>query len=245
LIVALPARAKLNLDLRIIGRRPDGYHDINTTMQTIELHDLLSLGFVTGETALTVSGLDVPERDNTVLKAHAALERAVDRKLATSFHLEKRIPPGSGMGGASSDAAAALIGLKTLFRLDVDLAPVAAEVGSDIPFFLEGGCAIVGGRGEKVTPVPCAHAWFALAWPGIELSTRSVYQAWDQVGGEDLRPAAEHVEPRLKEFAGRLGEGWRMTGSGSAFFKETATEQEASRAIQGLDCWTAVTAAVQ
>jgi 4-diphosphocytidyl-2-C-methyl-D-erythritol kinase len=241
LLVALPARAKLNLDLKVVGRRPDGYHDIKTTMQTIELHDLLSIGTVIGETGLELAGVAVPERDNTVLKAQAALERAVDKKLAASFHLEKRIPPGSGMGGASSDAAAALIGLKALFRLDVDLAAVAEEVGSDVPFFLRGGRAVVEGRGEKVTPVPSTQQWFAIAWPGIELSTKDVYQAWDQVKGDDLRRAAEHVEPRLKEFARTLGDGWRMTGSGSAFFKPTSTETEAKKAIESLECWTTVT----
>ena len=245
MIVALPARAKLNLDLRVIARRPDGFHDIKTTMQTIELHDLLSLEPVLGDTALHVSGMKVPENDNTVLKAHAALERAVGRELPVSFHLEKRIPPGAGLGGASSDAAAALTGLKSMFRLDVDLAPIAEEVGSDVPFFLHGGAAVVEGRGERVTPAVTTPRWFAIAWPGIELSTRAVYQAWDDVEGDDLRTAAEHVEPRLKAFASRLGPGWRMTGSGSAFFKATATEEAAGQAVHGLECWTAVSRALQ
>ena len=240
MILALPARAKLNLDLRVIGRRPDGYHDIKTTMQTITLHDLLTIEMVTGETELTVSGMNISGSGNSVLKAHAALERAAGKRLPVMFHLEKRIPPGSGMGGASSDAAAALIGLKSLFKLDLDLNPVAAEVGSDVPFFLRGGAALVEGRGERLTPIAPTPAWFALAWPGIELSTKDVYAMWDEVKGSDLRTAAEHVEPRLKEFAKTLGDGWRMTGSGSAFFKSTRTRSEAEGVIAGLDCWTAV-----
>ena len=96
------------------------------------------------------------------------------------------------------------------------------------------------GRGERLTPLPSQEAWFAIAWPGIVLSTESVYRAWDEVKG-DLQRAAEHAEPRLKEFAGTLGPGWRMTGSGSAFFKETETAQQAKEAVAGLDCWTAVT----
>jgi 4-diphosphocytidyl-2-C-methyl-D-erythritol kinase len=233
----------LNLDLQVIGRRPDGYHEIRTTMQTIELHDLLSLGRGTGETGLTISGMGVTG-ENSVLKAHAALERAVNRKLDVAFALEKRIPLGSGMGGASSDAAATLMALKPLFGLDVNLAPVAAEVGSDVPFFLHGGRAIVEGRGERVTPLPDEDAWFAIAWPGIELSTMAVYEAWDELGGDDLRRAAEHVEPRLSKFAQSLGAGWRMTGSGSAFFKRVDTEEEGKRAIAMLDCWKVVTPAV-
>jgi len=243
--LAVPARAKLNLDLEVIGRRPDGYHDLRSTMQTVELHDLLRID-TANETTLTTSGLSVRNNDNSVLKAHAALERAANRKLPAAFHLEKTIPSGSGMGGASSDAAATLRGLKQLFELDLDLdlEPIAAQVGSDVPFLIHGGTALVEGRGERVTPIATTPAWFAIAWPGIELSTQTVYQAWDEVKGKDLRRAAEHVEPRLKAFATMLGEGWRMTGSGSAFFKPAATENEARVAIRGLDCWTAVTRAM-
>ena len=239
MITSLPARAKLNLDLRVVGRRADGYHEIRTTMQTVALQDLLSLG----ETGLTISGMTVTG-DNSVVKAHSALERALKRNLYVSLELDKRIPPGSGMGGASSDAAATLMGLKSLFRLDVDLAPVAAEVGSDVPFFLHGGRAIVEGRGERVTLLPDEDAWFAIAWPGIELSTKAVYEAWDEVGGDDLRRAAEHVEPRLSKFAQSLGAGWQMTGSGSAFFKRVDSEEEGKRAIAKLECWKVVSQTV-
>ena len=233
----------MNLDLEVIGRRPDGFHDIRTTMQTIELHDLLSLETVVGEGTLTISGMNVSGA-NSVLRAHEALERTAGRDLDVHFELDKRIPPGSGMGGASSDAAAALVGLKSLFRLDVDLAPVAEEVGSDVPFFLHGGTALVEGRGERVTPLPDHDAWFAIAWPGIELSTKAVYAAWDEIGGHDLRRAAEHVEPRLGEFARELGDGWQLTGSGSAFFKTVDSEEEGRKAIAELDCWKTVTRSV-
>src|SRR5690242_14361981 len=141
--LAVPARAKLNLDLEILGRRSDGYHDLRSTMQAIELHDLLLIEPAT-ETALTANGLTVHNNaDNSVLKAHAALERAAHRPLPAAFHLEKRIPAGSGMGGASSDAAATLKGLNHLFKLDLDLQTIAAEIGSDVPFFLHGGTALV------------------------------------------------------------------------------------------------------
>lgn len=238
----IPAHAKLNLDLHVIGKRPDGYHDIRTTMQTIDLHD--TLGIEDGE-GLSIEGFKTVTADNSVLKAHQALEFAAHRKLPARFHLHKRIPPGSGMGGASSDAAAALKGLQQKFNLDhIDLEPIAAVIGSDVPFFLHGGRATVEGRGEQVTPIAGdpdgPQEWFAIAWPGIELSTRAVYEAWDVVRGDDLRQAAEHVEPRLKDFATMLGTGWRITGSGSAFFKSAASENEAKVAIRGLDCWTAV-----
>ena len=276
--LALPARAKLNLDLEVLKRRADGFHELRTTVQLIDLHDVLVvddsketeltvsgspelLGSLGSPTSLGLSGLSEPSppnrpglsrlsgvsgsalqhNDNSVLKAHAALERATNRRLPASFHLHKRIPPGSGMGGASSDAAATLKALKILFALrDVDLQPIAEALGSDVPYFLAGGRAILEGRGERITRLPSPHMWFAVAWPGIELSTRSVYAAWDETRGAGLRLAAERVEPRLKDFATHLGDGWRMTGSGSAFFKETATRDEAEQAIAGLDCWRVV-----
>jgi len=246
LTLALPARAKLNLDLEVIRRRPDGFHDIRTTMQAIELHDLLLITRA-DETTLTVSGMSVNNNDNSVLKAHQAVEGAANQKLPASIHLHKRIPPGSGMGGASSDAAATLRGMQVIFRLDLDLERIAEEIGSDVPFFLHGGAARVEGRGGRVTPLPTEPSWFAIAWPEIELSTGDVYQAWDHMQGEapnHLRRAAEHVEPRIKDFAQRLGSGWQLTGSGSAFFQPAITEEAANRAIANLKCWTNVSGAV-
>jgi 4-diphosphocytidyl-2-C-methyl-D-erythritol kinase len=251
LSLALPARAKLNLDLQVVRRRADGFHDLETTMQTIDLHDVLVVERAR-TTELTLSGLSVAHNDNSVLKAHDALERASGKKLPASFHLHKRIPAGSGMGGASSDAAAALKALKAVYARelgDVDLGPVAEEVGSDVPFFLTGGRAHVEGRGERVTPQPTTPLWFAIAWPGIELSTQRVYAKWDEVGGQDLREAAMRLEPRLRAFAQQLGDGWRMTGSGSAFFRTSPTRHQAEEAlaladVAQLDCWTTVATAV-
>lgn len=245
--VALPARAKLNLDLKIVGRMPDGFHQLSTTMQAIALHDLVVVSAAT-DTSLTTDGLPAPSgKDNSVLKAHALLEAAARRALPAQLHLHKRIPPGSGMGGASSDAAAVLVALKAIYQLDVDLAPVALEVGADVPFFLHGGRARAEGRGERLTPLPDERTWFAVAWPRIELSTASVYRAWDEVRGQgsnELQRAAEHADARVRDFARRLGPEWQMTGSGSAFFKACPSEADAIKAVPRLDCWTAVTCSV-
>ncbi len=241
MILALPARAKLNLDLEVVGGRADGFHDIRTTFQEIELHDLIELE-QSSDTTFTSEGFAIDPADNSVLKAQQALERAAGRPLPARIHVIKRIPPGSGMGGASSDAATTLKALKSLYALDVDLTPISQVIGSDVPFFLIGGRARAEGRGELLTPLGTTnHHYFAVAWPRIQLSTADVYRAWDEVRG-DLQRAAEHVEPRVREFARSLGAGWRMTGSGSAFFKQTYTEQEAREAISNLgDCWTTVT----
>jgi 4-diphosphocytidyl-2-C-methyl-D-erythritol kinase len=246
-ILAVAARAKLNLDLKVVGRRDDGFHEIRTHIQAIAIHDLIELA-PASRTSLEVTGLAAPTTDdNSVLKAHTALERAVGRELPTRFHLHKRIPAGSGLGGASSDAAAALRGLVAIHQLSPDLAAIAPGIGADVPFFLTGGAAIATGRGEHIAPLPTTTDWFAIAWPGIELSTGAVYRAWDEVSGDaqnQLRRAAARVEPRIAEFAERLGDRWQMTGSGSAFFTTCQSEEEARTVVASIGCWTAVTQAV-
>jgi 4-diphosphocytidyl-2-C-methyl-D-erythritol kinase len=246
LTLVVPARAKLNLDLRVIGRREDGFHDLHTTFQAIDLHDLIDVQPAT-QTRFQVEGFDLDPQDNSVVKAHTAVEQALKRELPVAIRVHKRIPPGSGMGGASSDAAATLKALTTMFNLSLDLPQLAERLGSDVPFFLFGGRARAEGRGEKLIALETGPAWFAIAWPGFELGTGDVYGAWDQVNGEgpnELRRAAEHVDPRLKQFAQGLGPGWQMTGSGSAFFKVAASDEEAQSAIADLDCWKTVAVSV-
>lgn len=251
-IIALPARAKLNLDLEVTGKRTDGMHELRSRMRAIELHDLL-VAETADETGLQVTGFELPGGPgNTVLAAHAAVEAAAGRPLPTGYRLHKRIPPGSGLGGASSDAAAAMRALVALYRLDVDLRPLAAQVGADVTFFLTGGSALVEGMGERVTPIKERQAsWYAIAWPGIELSTAAVYESWDRLGSRDsegpnqLRAAAGAVDARVDRFAEHVGQGWQMTGSGSAFFLVCPDRESAGTAVEKLDCWTAVTRSVE
>ncbi|HKC18203.1 MAG TPA: hypothetical protein VKE27_01095 [Candidatus Dormibacteraeota bacterium] len=246
MILTMPARAKLNLDLRVIARRDDGFHDLRTTFQAIDLHDLIEIGSDT-ETRFDCDGFDIDPEDNSVVQAHRAMEEATQRTLPVRIHLHKGIPPGSGMGGASSDAAATLKALSTMFNLKTDLNAIAEKLGSDVSFFLLGGRARAEGRGEKLVALESTQTWFAVAWPGFGLSTGDVYGAWDEAKGDgpnELRRAAEKVDPRLKDFAHKLGPGWQMTGSGSAFFKSTTSEKEAHEAIAGVDCWSAVAASV-
>jgi 4-diphosphocytidyl-2-C-methyl-D-erythritol kinase len=258
LTIALPARAKLNLDLAVLGRRGDGFHHVSTTLQAIDLHDLITLTRA-NQTNLTTSGISVRNtQDNSVLKAHAALEKATKQTLPTNIHLHKRIPPGAGMGGASSDAATALRGLAALHHITANLQEIARQLGADVPFFLTGGTAIGEQRGDHLTPIPTQPQWFAIAWPGVELSTQDVYRAWDEMPGDPpnhLTKAAMRIEPRLLEFANTLnslaagralgaGSTWQMTGSGSAFFKPCNDEDEARIATSKLKCWTAVAQAI-
>jgi 4-diphosphocytidyl-2-C-methyl-D-erythritol kinase len=246
LTLVVPARAKLNLDLRVISRRQDGFHDLHTTFQAIDLHDLIEFQPAT-HTRCEVEGFDLDPQDNSVIKAHTAVEQAVQRELPVAIRVHKRIPPGSGMGGASSDAAATLKALTTMLNLSLDLHAIAASLGSDVAFFLYGGRARAEGRGEKLIALETGPTWFAIAWPGFGLNTGDVYRAWDEVNGEgpnELKKAAEHVDPQLQQFAQRLGPGWQMTGSGSAFFKAVANNEEAQRALADLDCWKTVASSV-
>lgn len=235
--LAVPAHAKLNLDLAVLRLRPDGYHEVRTRYQAISLHDLLLIQ--PAATTSLVGGYP----DDLVLRAQRALERAAGRPLPARFRLVKRIPAGAGLAGGSADAAAALRGLSRLHGLDLDLAAIAAELGADVPFLLSGGAADACGRGERLTPARPATGWYAIAWPGFAVSTPAVYRRWDEIGGEGgnaLTRAALNVEPKLAEFATMLGEGWRMTGSGSAFFLPAATRAAAEAVAARLDCWTAV-----
>ena len=235
--LVLPAHAKLNLELSVLRARPDGYHQLRTRFQAITLHDLLAI-----EPAATTS-LHGGGPEDLVLRAQRALERAAGRPLPARFRLVKRVPAGAGLGGGSSDAAAALRGLSRLYQLTCDLAPVAAEVGADVPFFLVGGAAVACGRGECLTSTVPDAGWYALAWPGFAVSTAAVFRRWDEVGGEganELTRAALAAEPELAAFAAMLGEGWLMTGSGSAFFRRCATRAQAEQSVAGLSCWRSV-----
>jgi 4-diphosphocytidyl-2-C-methyl-D-erythritol kinase len=162
----LIAPAKLNLVLEVTGRRSDGYHDIASVMQTIDLADRVRLDLAPA-IEIDVGGeelLGVPRegpRNLAFSAAHALAEAARRPDLGVRIELEKRIPAGMGLGGGSSDAAAVLRGLNRLWGLELPaaaLADVAATVGSDVAFFLQGGAALVTGRGEIVEPLPDAGA---------------------------------------------------------------------------------------
>ena len=239
-----PARAKLNLDLRVLERLPDGRHGIASRMQAIDLADDVQVSRA-DRTKLEPSGLAVPGdvADNLAVRAVAALEAATGRDLPVRIELEKKIPAGAGLGGGSSDAATVLRLVSALYEVDVDLRPIAATLGADVPFFLCGGAADASGAGDELEPRAIDEAWYVVAWPGFGVSTAAVYAKWDEVGGDgdnQLQRPATACEPRLAEFAARLGAGWQMTGSGTAFFARLPGPVEARRAAALLDCWHAI-----
>lgn len=181
--LTLSAPAKLNLHLRVVGLRPDGYHELDSVFHTIGLADTVRLE-AAPEVRLTCSDPALEGPANLALRAAHALRARAGEGRGVHVRLEKRIPPGAGLGGGSSDAAAVLKGLNRLWGLGLSpeaLAEVGAGLGSDVPFFLVGGAARVRGRGERVTALaPLAGTWCLLVHPCVTLSTAEVYRAWDR-----------------------------------------------------------------
>ena len=210
----LPAYAKLNLTLDVVGRRPNGYHDIDSVMQTISLHDLV-LVERTDCRVFEVVGPAI-EGENLVLKAARELEGRSGRALPFTIRLFKRIPMGAGLGGGSADAAAFLKAAILLYALKLtpdELVEIATAVGQDVPFLLAGGTARATGLGSTLSPLPpVPSSWrFLVVSPPIEISTRAVYEAVDGSAPSARRtPAfiaaleASHVPPP-REGEGRVG----------------------------------------
>ena len=181
-VIRVLAPAKLNLGLAVLGKRPDGYHNLLTIFQAIDLYDRLEFRDADAGIDLRIIGdPSVPEgEENLIVRATNALARKHGLEPKVQIRLEKNIPAGAGLGGGSSDAAGTLLGLEALWGLDPDpigLKQLALELGSDVPFFLAGGTARGEGRGEILTPLPSppAFAWL-LAVPEFRFSTREVFE---------------------------------------------------------------------
>jgi 4-diphosphocytidyl-2-C-methyl-D-erythritol kinase len=178
----LPAFAKINLSLRVLGKRPDGYHQIDTVLQTISLHDTLEFQ-VTDESEISLScdNAEVPaDEQNLVWRAANALKQKYSEKRGARIRLIKRIPAQAGLGGGSSDAASTLIALAHLWELDDvnDLPEIASALGADVPFFLHGGTARGTGLGDSITGMDDLSETFVLVIkPNASVSTADAYAA--------------------------------------------------------------------
>ncbi len=181
--VFIPAYAKINWTLDVLGKREDGYHDLKSVMQTIALRDTLRLTADTPETlTFTCDVPDLRAQDNLAVRAALAARRyARPSTPGVRIELSKHIPTQAGLGGGSSDAAAVLVALNTLWQLglkNADLEEIGAELGSDVPFFIRGGTAEIAGRGERVTPLPDGEQlWLIVAKPAISVPTPAVFRA--------------------------------------------------------------------
>lgn len=183
------AYAKVNLGLRILDRRPDGFHELRTVFQTISLGDPIRVGWQPGRKTkieLACSDPELENAENLAWRAAEALLARVGRRGRVRIEIEKRVPAGAGLGGGSSDAGAVLRAL-TLLLPSVPAGQaheVAASLGSDVPFFLEGGRAVGIGRGEELYPLPeQKRQWMVLATPGVHVSTAHAYRALEASRG--------------------------------------------------------------
>ena len=192
--IHVPAFAKINLGLRVHGRRPDGYHEISTVFQTVSLRDTLSFQATTDEKLeLVCSDPSIPtDESNLVLRAAAALRERFGVKQGARVGLEKVIPAGGGLGGGSADAAVTLAALAALWELETnaaELAEIGARLGADVPFFLYGGTALGTGTGTDIRPlVDAPKMHLVVVAPGVHVSTAGAYRA---LGA----PALTKVEP--------------------------------------------------
>ena len=177
--LALPAPAKLNLFLHVLGRRADGYHELQTVFALIDLADWIDVerredgqlhrsGDVVGDVQLDL-----------VMRAARLLQQRTASRFGADIHLSKRIPAGAGLGGGSSDAATTLIALNRLWNTGLDrqqLAALALELGADVPFFVHGRNAFAEGRGEQLTPLSLQPAHYAVIWPQVHVSTKEIFE---------------------------------------------------------------------
>ena len=259
--VRILAPAKVNLALAVGPLEPEcGLHPVASWMRTVDFSDQLELkklpegsfsrfATVWSEDAPRPTDIDWPLARDLAFRAHQAMESHVGRSLPVQSLLTKRIPVGSGLGGGSSNAAAMLRGLETLFELSLDeeaFVSIAASLGSDVPFFLLGGDALVSGFGEKCVPTNCERfPALVLVFPETECPTGEIFDAFDEQAAEDFAPerldevlqssdrdgddlfndllrAAETVEPNLIECRVALKplaeRTVHLTGSGSTLF---------------------------
>jgi len=236
--VRVRALAKINLTLEIVGVRADGYHELRTVFQSIALHDTLTIRARRGPWQLTCDVPDVPtDESNLVTLAAGAAWRAAGRRRTPrdiGVHLTKRIPMAAGLGGGSSDAAAALKALGRLWRVDpARLRTLAAAIGADVPYFFEGGTVLGLDRGDTLFPlIDHPPAWVVLVLPEFGVGTRDAYAWFDaekrplRMSGRrhlnDLEGPVARRHPEISRIAATLrGLGASraaMTGSGSAVF---------------------------
>lgn len=254
---AWPAPAKLNLFLHITGRRPDGYHALQTAFRLLDWGDTVYLRPRTdGVIARVGTGAaGVAEADDLLVRAANLLQKESKTHLGVDIGIEKRIPMGGGFGGGSSDAATVLVALDRLWALGLGeerLATLGVALGADVPVFVRGRNAWAEGVGERLTPLELPPAWYVLASPGVHAATASLFQAPDltrdaapvtiagflsgAVLDNAFEPVLRRQEPAVEAVfvaLSRIGTP-RLTGSGSGCFVEFADRGSAEAALAAL-----------
>jgi 4-diphosphocytidyl-2-C-methyl-D-erythritol kinase len=259
------APAKLNLMLHITGRRADGYHELQTVFQIVDLCDSLEIGVREDGRVVRIKGPEsVPEAQDLVVRAALALKTATGTPFGAEIGVTKRIPMGGGLGGGSSDAATTLLVLNHLWKTGLDVGQIAAigrTLGADVPVFVHGHNAWAEGTGEKLEPVALPpDSWFVIVFPGVHVPTADVFQAPEltrnsplttmrgffETGGRNdceavVRarfPAVDEALDWLARFAPA-----RLTGTGSCVYAKFARPEDAERvAARVPDTWRAFVA---
>jgi 4-diphosphocytidyl-2-C-methyl-D-erythritol kinase len=261
------ALAKINLDLRVLGMRPDGYHELRTVFQTISLADTLDIAFTKSRRTEIVLEDSAHIENNLVTRAARAAMGVMRVTGRVEMRLIKCIPMGAGLGGGSSDAAAVLLALPALAGRKIELgelSAIAAELGSDVPFFLLGGTAVGIGRGTELFPLPDVPAMSGvLVAPGIHVNTAQAYRdlsprlttdlqrnkilsfqslTWDassvSTGCNDFEGVVFEQHPKLAQLKRRLVRAGAdlalMSGSGSSVYGLFRDRKKASRAVRAM-----------
>ena len=262
--LALPAPAKLNLFLHVTGRRADSYHELESLFVPITLADTVTLTLrEDGQIRLIDPPLGLTEEHDLACRAARALQLATGTTLGVDIQLKKVIPQGGGLGGGSSDAATALLGLNRLWSLKQtrdQLRSIAAQLGADVPFFIFGQPAFASGVGERLLAVSLPLRHYVVAFPGVGVATASVFTDpnltrntpgaekkvfAENYGHNDLQPVAERIQPRISALCDAViqaGAKPRMTGSGACVFAP-ASDATSARALAahlrgaGWQCW--------
>lgn len=262
---AWPAPAKLNLFLHVTGRRPDGYHELQTVFQLLEFGDSVRLRPRTDGRIVRHGAIPgVPDDDDLAVRAARLLAAAHPDVPGVDIALEKRIPLGGGLGGGSSDAATVLVALDRLWGLGLtadELARLGLALGADVPVFVHGRSAWAEGVGDRLVPIDLPQAWFVVLDAGARVSTGEVFQAPELtrnsapttisrfLAGEatrnDLEPVVRARFPRVAaalDWLGALAPA-RMTGSGGCVFATVRDESTARRIAERCPApWTAFVA---
>lgn len=246
----LPAPAKINLFLHIVGQRADGYHNLQTVFQFIDWCDYLNFSTVNDSGIhLVTEMIDVAHHDNLVVKAAKALQNHVKTSQGVKIILDKHLPIGAGIGGGSSNAATTLHALNVLWDLQLsndELADIGVTLGADVPVFVHGFSAWAEGIGEKLTPMILKELWCLLLVPDCQVSTQRLFsdprlkrdRAPLSVGDysleqcyNDFEPLARMEYPEIAHALDWLGQftDARMTGTGAIVYGLFDTEQEASK----------------